>query len=534
MASILVVGSGATGVHFAQSMLERGHHVTLLDVGFERPMPPHPEASFTTLKEQLDDDAAYFLGARGEAVVYPSAHSKPYGFPPSKEYVFRTSPGEAVVERGFHPMLSYARGGLAEAWTGGSYELRDEEFEDFPFDGAAMRPHYATVALRIGVTGAPDDLQRFSPLTAPYLTPLTPDAHSAWLTARYESRRAQLQALGFHLGRSRVAVLSRDHAGRQKCGELGRCLWGCPRGALYRPSLTLAELQSHPRFTYQPGVHARRVLVDGNERATGVVAVPIDGGSEIEFRGDRVILAAGALASTQIYLETLLARGRADVSLPGLMDNRHVMVPFVNLARLGAKVELESYQFHMLAMAIDTGDWRHDVHGQITALKAAAVHPIVAPLPFDLATSLRVFRRMRAALGVANIWIADTRRTENRVRLEPRGGHAPKLVLEYGDDARDLSETGRAVETTRRALRTLGCIAPKGMVQVLGRGSSVHYAGTLPMTDRDEEHTCRADGSVRGFAGLHVVDGAGFPWLPAKNITYSLMANAVRIAELIG
>lgn len=212
------------------------------------------------------------------------------------------------------------------------------------------------------------------------------------------------------------------------------------------------------------------------------------------------------------------------------MDNRHVMVPFVNLARLGAKVELDSYQFHMLAMAIDTGDWRHDVHGQVTTLKSAAVHPVIAQLPFDLATSRRVFQRMRAALGVANIWLADTRRDENRARIRRRPDGPPLLVLEYGDDARDLPETERAIETTRRALRALGCLAPRGMAQVLPRGSSVHYAGTLPLSDADREHTCRANGEVRGIPGLHVVDGAGFPWLPAKNITFTLMANAVRIA----
>ncbi|MFN8666663.1 MAG: GMC oxidoreductase [Gemmatimonadaceae bacterium] len=530
MADFLVVGSGATGVHFAQTMLERGHTVTLLDVGFERPPAPHPDAPFTRLKEALDDDGAYFLGANGEAVVYPTAHGKPYGFPPSKAHVFRRPDGEGVVERGFHPMLSYARGGLAEAWTGGSYELRDEEFSDFPFAPAALRPHYATVAQRIGVTGEADDIQRFSPLTAPYLTPLGLDPHSAWLMNRYAQRRARVNAVGVHLGRSRVAVLSRDLGGRRACGELGRCLWGCPRGALYSPRLTLIELERHPRFTYRPGIHVRRVLVDGRGHATGVVATPLGGGSEMEIRSDRVILAAGALASTQIYLETRLARGEDDPSLPGLMDNRHVMVPFVNLARLGAKVELDSYQFHMLAMAIDTGDWRHDVHGQVTTLKSAAVHPVIAQLPFDLATSRRVFQRMRAALGVANIWLADTRRDANRARLRRRPDGPPLLVLEYGDDARDLPETERAIETTRRALRALGCLAPRGMAQVLPRGSSVHYAGTLPLSDADREHTCRANGEVRGIPGLHVVDGAGFPWLPAKNITFTLMANAVRIA----
>jgi choline dehydrogenase-like flavoprotein len=215
------------------------------------------------------------------------------------------------------------------------------------------------------------------------------------------------------------------------------------------------------------------------------------------------------------------------------MDNRHVMVPFVNLSRLGADVRLASYQYHMLAMAIDRGDWRSAVHGQISALKAAAVHPIVSSLPFDLATSLRVFRRIRGALGVANIWLADRRRDENAVSLRQERDGSSRLLLEYGDDTSDLPATESAVATTRQALHTLGCVAPRGMVKILARGSSVHYAGTLPMTQRDDEHTTRSDGSSRAFPGLYIVDGAGFPWLPAKNLTFTLMANATRIAELL-
>ena len=531
MARYLVVGSGATGVHFAQTLLERGQTVELVDVGFERPPAPHPDADFPKLKDLLDEPERYFLGDEGRDVVYPAPDAKPYGFPPSKGYVFRR-PGEvSIVERGFSPLVSYARGGLAEAWTGGSYELRDEELAEFPFDGAALRPHYATVANRIGVTGVADDLKRFSPFTAPYLEPLPMDPHSAWLHARYDRRRQSLNAAGFHLGRSRVAVLSRDLGERRACGELGRCLWGCPRGALYTPSLTLADLVSNPNFTYRPGLFVRRVLTAAGQRAVGVVAVPVGGGAEVELRAERVVLAAGALATTQLYLQTWAALGRSDVALPGLMDNRHVMIPFVNLRRIGRDVQLASYQYHMLAMAIDTGDWRRDVHGQVSALKAAAVHPIVHSLPFDLRTSLRVFRRMRAALGVANIWLSDTRRSENVARLQVDRDGAARLVLEYGDDSSDLPATHQAIARTRAALGELGCVAPGGMARILPRGSSVHYAGTIPMGDADLEHTTRGDGRVRGFDGLYVVDGAGFPWLPAKNLTFTLMANATRIAS---
>lgn len=533
MARYLVVGSGATGVHFAQTLLERGEQVEMIDVGFERPASPLPDADIDALKDELPDPERYFLGERGEAVVYPTPSAKPYGFPPSKAYVFERPGALQLRERGFSPLLSYARGGLAEAWTGGSYELRDEELADFPFAPSELRRHYATVAARIGVTASKDDIERFSPRSAPYLEPLALDQHSAELHARYDARRDRLNADGFYLGRSRVAVLSHDLGTRRACGALGRCLWGCPRGSLYVPSLTLAELLTHPKFHYRPGLVVSHVVRAPDGRATGVEATPVGGGSAVRFGAERVILAAGALATTRIYLQTLAADGRAPVHLPGLMDNRHVMVPFVNLRRIGRDVELASYQFHMLAMALDTGHWRTDVHGQVSTLKAASVHPILHALPFDLRTSLRVFRRLRAGLGVANIWLADSRRDANVAFLQHHRDGSTRLALEYGDADHDMAATRVAVARTRRALRTLGCIAPDGMVKVLARGSSVHYAGTIPMSARDEEHTTRADGSVRGVPGLHVVDGAGFPWLSAKNITFTLMANATRIANSI-
>jgi len=37
-------------------------------------------------------------------------------------------------------------------------------------------------------------------------------------------------------------------------------------------------------------------------------------------------------------------------------------------------------------------------------------------------------------------------------------------------------------------------------------------------------------GHSRDIQGLYFVDGATFPFLPAKNLTFTLMANATRIA----
>ena len=66
---VTVVGSGASAVHFAQTMLERGHDVRMVDAGRTRGPAVLPEDSFEDLKLHLEDPAAHFLGERFEAAV---------------------------------------------------------------------------------------------------------------------------------------------------------------------------------------------------------------------------------------------------------------------------------------------------------------------------------------------------------------------------------------------------------------------------------------------------------------------------------
>ena len=80
------------------------------------------------------------------------------------------------------------------------------------------------------------------------------------------------------------------------------------------------------------------------------------------------------------------------------------------------------------------------------------------------------------------------------------------------------------------ALRRLGCIVPPGMAHTRPKGASVHYAGLIPMSG-DAPLTATPEGKSRDVEGLWFADGVTFPFLPAKNITFTLMANAVRVAS---
>lgn len=532
---VLVVGSGPSGVHFALTALRRGFEVTMVDVGRRGPPPVFPDATFDQLKERLDDPARYLLGADLEGLVLPTREKEYYGFPPGKQHVFASPPGFDYLAQGFEPLFAFARGGLAEVWTAGCYPFNDAELDAFPFGFGDLSPWYDEIADRIGVTGEVDDLAPFMPVHAHLLPPLALDPHSAGLLEVYQRKKSRIQrTCGAVMGRSRVATLSVDRPGRPKCGYLGRCLWGCPTDSLYTPSQTFRELERFEGFRYLPDLEALYFRLDPGGTIQSIVGRSLSTGEHLELPVERLALAAGTLASAKIVLRSVLVATGEAVTLPGLMDNRQALVPFLNLRRLGRPVPETSYQYHLLGMGLTSPNPAEYIHCQISTLKTALIHPIVQALPFDIRTALAITRATRAALGVVNVNFLDTRREENTLSLDLGSGpDRPRLRIAYRPPDDEPVRIRAALGRLRRALRQLGCVVPPGMAYIRPMGASVHYAGILPMSRAPGRWTTTPEGRSRDFPNLFLADGSTFPFLPAKNLTFTLMANAARLAAMM-
>ncbi|MGH7539965.1 MAG: hypothetical protein ACRELC_03095, partial [Gemmatimonadota bacterium] len=412
METVTVVGSGASGVHFALTLLKKGRRVRMLDVGLEGRPPTEPTRTLEELKRVLDDPVQWFLGDDLSGLALPGSEGEFYGFPPQKEYVF-ASPAGASRDRslGFEPLSSFAGGGLAQAWTAGVYPFNDDELAEYPFSYDEIAPFYSEIAARIGVTGRVDDLARFMPVHEHLVEPVELDAHSRALLARYESIRASLHARHrCYVGRSRVATLAAPRDGRAACEYLGRCLWGCPVEALYTPALTLRECRRYDGFEYEGGVLVEAFDFDEQRRVRSVALRPAGGGA-LEHRPVEILaLAAGTLSSARIWLESWRRRGERK-RLEGLMDNPQVLVPFVSLGRIAKPYEPRAYQYHQLSLGFEGDGPREYVHGQLTTLTTAQAHPILQSMPLDLKTAQFVFRNVRGALGLVNLNFPDYRRS---------------------------------------------------------------------------------------------------------------------------
>jgi len=509
----------------------------MVDVGHARPSSAAPAESFMGLKSQLPDPVEYFLGRDHGAITLPSpdpaADQEYYGLPPSKDYVFGGDERFRLQTDGFTPLTSFAAGGLAESWTGGSYAFDDTDLADFPFTHADIAPHYGEVAERIGVAGEEDDVGFTTHDNLAIPTAL--DVSSGALMERYQRRRDKLRAKhAVRFGRSRQAVLTAPRGEREACRSCGRCLWGCPNGAFYTPSMTLRECMGFDAFDYRPGYFVSHFERDGEGGLSAALAYPVAGGATERFSADAYVLAAGAINSSNLVLRTHYKATGEIVRLEGLMDNRQVLAPFFNWTMLGKAYEPDSYQYHQLAFGLPQAAPRHYVHGQVTTMKTASAHPVVQSLPLDIKTAAHVFRALRSGLGVANINYADTRRPGNFLSLVEDGGEWPALMARYRPAAGEDAEIRETMGKVGKFFARLGAPFVPGMAHVRPVGAGVHYGGTLPMSAERREWAVSPVGQSWDYANLFVADGASFPFMPAKNLTFTLMANSTRIASAIG
>ncbi len=83
-----------------------------------------------------------------------------------------------------------------------------------------------------------------------------------------------------------------------------------------------------------------------------------------------------------------------------------------------------------------------------------------------------------------------------------------------------------------KVFRRIGYLSASFLIQPSEPGLSNHYAGPLPMRANPQRpYETDRNGLLFGKRHVYIGDSASFPRLPAKNLTFTIMANAMRIAR---
>ena len=521
---VIVVGSGPGGVNAAAPLVAAGKRVLMLDYGNEdrRYATLIPHEPFSTLRRTDGGQHRYLIGDEFEGVPFGGVRVGAQLTPP-RAHIMRDTPElQPADAEGFAVGMSLARGGLGAGWSAGVFPFTDDELRDMGLTVAEMQPHYDAVVERIGVCGPGEDLERFFPTSPAIMPALDVDVNAETILARYERKRADLNAAGFFMGRPRLAVCTRQHRGRGPHGYLDLEYWADMDRSVYRPQWTLDELLQAPDFTYVN----RRLVQTFREDAehVQVEVVRAEDGLVETHAARTLVLAAGTFGTARIVLRSL---DRYGTRIP-MVCNAYAYVPMLNLGMLRRAPRDRRYSLAQLtAMVALPG---RVLQSQVFSYRSLLTFKLMKEAPIAYREARKILQAMMPSFAILGIHHEDRPRPEKYCVLHH--GAPDRLEVGYRQSASEEAMQHADERTLLAFFRKLGCIPLKTIRP--GHGASLHYAGTFPIVPRsDDVLTCDRTSRLRATRAVYLADGSVFPWLPPKGLTFNIMANADRVGTLL-
>ncbi|MFA6045830.1 MAG: GMC oxidoreductase [Phycisphaerales bacterium] len=539
MSDVIVIGSGAAGVAAAWPLVQAGERVTMLDVGETDAGTASiiPAEPWSHLRRSDANQHRYFLGDHFEGVPSGKARVGAQLTPP-RAYIAADAPRLLPRDaHGFVGLESVAQGGLASGWGAAVSPWIAEDLAGLPITFDQLRPHYDAVADLMGVCGqAGDDLSPHLHDAPSMMPPLELDSPATQAFGAYQEHRASLNRAGLVLGHARLAACSREHRRRGPQPYLDMDFWADHGESVYRPRYTLRELLEFPNFQSLSGRLATRF----DSHASGVVvrATKLDSGESEKHEATHLVLAAGAMGTSRLVLRSL---GQFGVRRP-LVTNLSPYFPMLNTRMLGKEAQDRRHSLTQL-----TGFYRPPsrdrglVQLQFYSYRSLLLFKLLKETPLALTHSRRIFQALLPSLSLLGIHHEDNPAPSKFIALHAQASDAPRapgvspdtLEIRYDQTPAEVRTQHQTEREVLKLFRTLGCYTLHSRAVRLGAGASIHYGGPLPMSGSPRELECDAECRLTGHPRVRLADSAVFPRLPAKGVTFTMMANAHRVGTLL-
>jgi choline dehydrogenase-like flavoprotein len=504
----IILGSGPSGVAAAAALIARGRDVLMLDAGGT--MEAGPAALRTRMASEEPDK--WTVVDRSRIADFPSSEGiHPFG----SDFLFRIPDSETIwADRSdIHALRpSFAKGGLSNGWGAAVLPYRDEDMDGWPIRAGDLAPHYEAVGSLLQVCGKQDDVAALFPAYAHSLDrPLPPSIQATRLISRLLRKRDVLKSMGLHFGTASKAVA--DH-----CRQCAMCLHGCPYRLIFSADQVVDSLVASGGLEYRPGVIAQRLEEDG----TGVAVHARDQ----VFRCDRLFVGCGVLPTTLLAARSLGLSGR----WLSIKDSAHFFLPMLHGWSAGdPAAEPHHTLVQLFWELLDPEVDAHLVHTQLYTYNdtyAPDMRKRFGPLAGVAKPLIELLSRR---LIVAQTFLHSDSSPSIGMRIDGPFGRE-RFEFRAQPNERTMPVLRKVTERLAKAARLAGMLTLTPLARLNPLGSSFHCGGSFPMREKPKEGETDVLGRPTGFRRVHLIDASVFPSIPASTITFSVMANAHRIA----
>lgn len=524
-----VIGSGPAAIAAAQALVRQGHQVTILDVGNRLESDRRAIVDRMSVQEPASwskSDLESVIGKR--PATHETNHSKlSYG----SSYSIGTRAAAIDVRwpknAGFNHSL--ARGGLSNIWGASLLPYCGNDITDWPVSLEDLQPHYRAVMDFVPCTAVRDGLEELFPSYSTQSNPLEPSRQGHALLKDLEARKSCLQKSGITFGRSRLAIHASGDETRRGCNGCALCLSGCPYGLIYSAADTLEELIQKGSVRYLDD-H----LVERFEQTDGAVIVTglnLATNEPFSHLATRVFIGAGVLPTAKIILNSLQVFDQPI----RLLDSQYFIYPLLRKERTdGVETEIMHTSSQVFLEIDDKRVSKQLVHLQIYGYSSFLHQELSRTFlrwPLRLPSFRRqFFGRLLVAQGFihssesGSVELMLKRATDGKVFLDATIKHSRKALI-------TTLKVGWKLMKLALGLRAIPLLPG---LRYFNPGSGYHSGGTFPMRRNPQSLETDTLGRLPSIDRVHLVDASVLPSIPATSITFSVMANAHRIASLAG
>ncbi|MEQ1665856.1 MAG: hypothetical protein ABL927_10810 [Bdellovibrionales bacterium] len=283
--------------------------------------------------------------------------------------------------------------------------------------------------------------------------------------------------------------------------------------------MTLEQLKLKSNFRYISNV----LVTNYKETTEGIVVsgINISNREKLNFSAKILSLAAGTLGTARIVLRASLK----PAVLP-LLCNSYAYYPALCLTNLGNIMEERSLALSQLMMFHQNQGNNADIAtASLYSYKSLMLFRLIKESPFQMSFSRKFFQYLQSGLVVFGIHHPDEGHVKNKsLRLEKTNDSLTGDLLEI-EFKRDKVILQNQLDRERQfiwAMKKIGCYPIKRVDP--GMGSSIHYGGSLPISDKAQPFSLDRTRKLRNSKRVFIADGSGLNFLPAKGLTLTLMA----------